>query len=97
MHAFGADKIDQVYDYDSYDYATHNSTSNATYAVPNYLNESVRYDASNMSVEEMFNHFATNDFTLDDFKEIFEGYQNIHEDDPNEFQGEHCMLVLLKK
>jgi len=93
MHAFGADKINQVYDYDSYDYVANNSTSNVTHTVPTYLNDSVHYDITNMSMEEMFNQLATSDFTdftLDDFKIIFEGYQNIHEDDPNEILEDHC-------
>ena len=99
MHAFGADKINNVYDYDSYDYGANNSTSNVTHTVPTYLNDSVHYDITNMSMEEMFNQLATSDFTdftLDDFKIIFEGYQNIHEDDPNELYEDHCKLVLLK-
>jgi len=94
MHHFGNNKINQVYDYEFYDDDVNNSstTSNFTYTVPNHLNESVHYDVSNMSMEEMFNHFAMSDVTLDDFKNIFGEYQNIHENDPDKFQGDHCIF-----
>ena len=94
MHHFGNNTINN-YDYEFYDDDVNNSstTSNVTYTVPYHLNESVHYDVSNMSMEEMFNHFAMSDVTLNDFKNIFGEYQNIHENDPDKFQGDHCMLV----